>query len=289
MFCVQISDLHVRPKGKPAYGIVNSNAMLEVAVNHINALDPQPDFVVATGDLTDYGLPEEYEMLRYLLEPLRAPLRVVMGNHDIREHLQAAFCDHLYLPQDGSFVQYVFDGLPVRFIALDSVRMGSHDGQLCRQRLGWLEAQLAKAPSTPTVIALHHPPFDNALWPSFDFPGEQEFGEIVEQHPQIERIICGHHHRATQLRWHRTCVSVCPSTAHQSVFRMRLNADALMSMSPPSFHVHIWKEAVGLITHSVPLGQYPGPYYVTWDREQPDAATSTLWEPAFLGAVPVGA
>ncbi len=289
MFFVQISDLHVRPRGKAAYGIVNSNAMLEAAVEHINALDPQPDFVIATGDLTDYGLPEEYDMLREIMVSLRAPLRLVMGNHDVREHLQTAFRDHLYLPQKGAFVQYVLDHDPVRFIVLDSVLPGSHEGQLCPQRLHWLEAQLAEAPSKPTVIALHHPPFDNALRSSFEFPGVQQFGEIVARHPQIERIICGHNHRTTQLRWRGTCVSVCPGTAHQSVFRMRLNDDALMSLSPPSFHVHIWKEDVGLITHVVPFGQYPGPYYVTWERERPDAATNTLWQPEFLDAVPVEA
>ena len=76
-----------------------------------------------------------------------------------------------------------------------------------------------------------------------------------------------------------------PLTAHQSEFRMHLNSDLLMSLSPPSFHVHIWKETVGLITHVVPLGQYPGPYKVTWERARPDDAASTLWDPDLRGAV----
>ena len=70
MMIAQITDLHVRPRGKVAYERVDTNAMLEAAVAAIEALPRKPDLVIATGDLTDCGLAAEYEVLREILEPL---------------------------------------------------------------------------------------------------------------------------------------------------------------------------------------------------------------------------
>ena len=59
MMIAQITDLHVRPRGKVAYERVDTNAMLEAAVATIEALPRKPDLVIATGDLTDCGLAAE--------------------------------------------------------------------------------------------------------------------------------------------------------------------------------------------------------------------------------------
>lgn len=82
MIIAQISDLHVQPAGQKAYGIVDTNRHLAAAVQQLNRLTPQPDIVVATGDLVDERTEAEYRMLKELLAPLKAPLYFVMGNHD---------------------------------------------------------------------------------------------------------------------------------------------------------------------------------------------------------------
>ena len=55
----QITDMHIRPSGKKAYGVVDTEAMLRAAARTIAAQPRQPDMVIATGDLTDCGLQEE--------------------------------------------------------------------------------------------------------------------------------------------------------------------------------------------------------------------------------------
>lgn len=82
MIVAQITDLHIRPPGKKAYSRVDTNAMLVAAVATIEALPRKPAAVIATGDLTDCGLPAEYKALRELLEPLSMPVYLVPGNHD---------------------------------------------------------------------------------------------------------------------------------------------------------------------------------------------------------------
>ena len=68
MIIAQITDMHVRPVGRVAYERVDTNAMLADTIAAIMALDRRPDMVIATGDLTDCGLEEEYELLQEILE-----------------------------------------------------------------------------------------------------------------------------------------------------------------------------------------------------------------------------
>src|SRR5947208_10392079 len=62
---VQISDSHIG-FNKPANP--NVTATLQAAIEKINALDPQPDFIIHTGDLTHVSKAEEFDTLEQLLK-----------------------------------------------------------------------------------------------------------------------------------------------------------------------------------------------------------------------------
>ena len=91
MLLAQITDLHIKPRGRLAYRRVDTAACLELAVRQLAALTPRPDLVLVTGDLVDAGHPEEYGLLRELLAPLDMPLFLMPGNHDLRAPLRAGF------------------------------------------------------------------------------------------------------------------------------------------------------------------------------------------------------
>src|SRR5258706_16460452 len=148
MLIAQMTDLHIKPPGKLAYGGVDTAAMLRAAIAHLTALRPAPDALLLTGDLVDAGSAAEYALLRALLAPVRCPLYLIPGNHDDRAALRAAFADHRYLPPDG-FIQYVIDDQAVRLIGLDTLVPGEGGGTLCAARLAWLAAQLDAAPARP--------------------------------------------------------------------------------------------------------------------------------------------
>src|SRR6187399_2953776 len=117
MWIAQLSDPHVRPAGTLYQGVVDANAALAAAVAQLNALDPQPDLVLLTGDVTEAGTVAEYAAARAILAPLRAPLRVIPGNHDEREAFRHAFRDHGYLPPNGALHHVEAAAGPVRVIA----------------------------------------------------------------------------------------------------------------------------------------------------------------------------
>ena len=57
------------------------NALMR-AVDDVNAMDPQPDFVFYGGDLAQLGQAKELELGAQILKNLKAPLKVMVGEHD---------------------------------------------------------------------------------------------------------------------------------------------------------------------------------------------------------------
>ena len=96
MILCQISDLHIKPERRLAYGVVDTATMLERCVVQINRLPQPPDAVIATGDLVDGGTRGEYSLLRELLSPLTMPVYLMPGNHDERQAMRQVFADHAY-------------------------------------------------------------------------------------------------------------------------------------------------------------------------------------------------
>jgi Icc protein len=241
MLIVQISDLHVAGVDAPVRRFVDTNANLARAVSYIEAMRPKPDLVVATGDLCDNGLAEEYVLLRELLEGFEIPVFLIPGNHDEREALVDGLDNHTYLPRDGGPLQYVIEG-DVRVVAVDTTRPGHHEGMLDSDRLQWLDATLGAAPDAPTLVVMHHPPFDTGIWwmDRSHIRGAEDFERVVRRHPQVRRVIAGHIHRSIQTTWGETVVSVAPSTAHQVGLELTPEAAPIINAEPPMFTLMDW-------------------------------------------------
>ena len=262
MIIVQITDFHVAMPGTRMDTMFDTATFLDMAVKHITALDPAPDIVLATGDLVDLGTAEEYERLLDILAPIQAPIYAIPGNHDDRTEMRRAFAKFGYLPEDGQFLHYVIDDWPLRLIALDTLIPGKISGELCQERLQWLADRLAEQTDRPTLILMHHPPIVSGITAmdrhGFD-SGAAEMGAIVERHPNVERVICGHLHRPINARWHGTVLSVAPGTAHQIGLNMVAGAKQQIVMEPPACQIHLWRDDLGLISHTSYTGEYEVP------------------------------
>ncbi len=262
---VQLSDLHIRAPGERAYGRVDTAGHLQTAVQAVLRLPQTPLAVLVTGDLVDDGSAAAYAHLRSLLSPLRCPLYLLPGNHDERESLRQAFPDHPHLQRPGpaGSVQYEVALPGVRLLVVDTVVAQASHGALCEQRLDWLDQALAAEPATPTLIAMHHPPFDTYLG-YMDRIGLREGAAgllaLVARHPQVQRIVCGHLHRSMQRLWAGTLVLTAPSTAHQAWLSFGQEGGNGWGREPPGFLVHAWQRGDDLVSHLAFCEPAEGPY-----------------------------
>jgi Icc protein len=273
MIIAQLSDPHIVVRGKlfqcSIQGVAPDAARirrefdtaqyLARAVARINELVPRPDVTVVTGDLVDHGEPEEYEHLRALLAPLAMPVFVIPGNHDARAPLRDAFRMDGYF-SDGGDLRYAIDDFPLRLVALDTQVTGKHYGSLATEQLDWLDVTLAADRDRPTVVLMHHPPFATGItyMDNYGLNNAADFGKVIGRHPQVERILCGHLHRAIDRRFAGTVAGTAPSTAHQ--IRINLVPDASISFNfePPGYQLHTWQDG-SLVTHTALLGEWIEP------------------------------
>ena len=154
MIVAQLTDSHIKPNRRKAYGRVDTAEMLDAAVKHINAFEPPIDVVLISGDLTDRGEPEEFCALRQSLNNISIPWYVIPGNHDDRQNFLEAFADHNYLEDSVSFIHYKIDGYPLQLIGLDTTVDGKSHGFLPPERLEWLDGCLASEPQKPTLVSV---------------------------------------------------------------------------------------------------------------------------------------
>ncbi|MCD5996162.1 phosphodiesterase [Pseudomonas sp. CDFA 602] len=261
MLIAHLSDLHIRPNGVLYQGLVDSNAMCRQAIAHLNAIRPRPDVVVITGDVVDEGLPAEYEMASALLADIEQPLLMIPGNHDDRTRFRAAFAQAGQEHGDGP-LHFIASGLgPVRIIGLDITVPGEHHGDMTEAAQTWLDAALAQEPMRPTLIMLHQPPFLSGI-PYIDLYAchhADRLVQVVERYPAIERIVCGHIHRSMQLRFGGSLLCTAPSTTTAIALALDEEATEASYIEPPALLLHHWKPDTGLITHWVPIGDFPGP------------------------------
>ena len=254
MLIAQITDMHLGERLEIGGRDIDPAARLAEVVAHINGLDPRPDFVIATGDLTADGRPEDYAQVAALLAGLAMPFTVIPGNHDERAALRAAFPDVPWSEPPGGFLQQAIALGPLRLIALDTVVPGEGHGALCAERLAWLEARLSEAPSEPTLIAMHHPPLAIGI-PEFDEQSCRDgpaLGTLLRGYDNVEAVICGHVHRPISVRWAGTVVHVSPSSSYQYALDFR-DRPLLAADEPRALRLLTWMPESGLVSHLSPF------------------------------------
>ncbi|WP_321814071.1 MULTISPECIES: phosphodiesterase [unclassified Paraburkholderia] len=257
----QVSDIHVRPRGRLYQDCVDSNAMFAEAVETLNRLNPAPQLVLITGDLTDEGVPEEYAMLRELLVPLKQLYAVMPGNHDDRAHLRSAFGDQPWPSREGE-LNFGTDVDQVRVLALNTTVSGLHHGELSEATLLWLERELVACTGRPAVIAMHHPPFTTGI-PYLNLYGlrpPEALGVLPAKHAHAGRIIAGHVHRSMHTRFGAVPIVTCPRTTTQIALRLHGGVEAASLLEPPAFMLHHWSDAWdSAVSHLCYIGQFEGP------------------------------
>jgi 3',5'-cyclic AMP phosphodiesterase CpdA len=261
MRLLQLSDPHVRVPGDPLAGQVETLAFLERAVAAVGHLSPAPDLVVITGDIVDQMAPEEYRLARAVLDRIALPLYVLPGNHDSRAGCLEFLGPYLGPVLGPECLAQVIDRFPLRVVLLDSVIPMRGQGQLGAEQLAWLDGVLRDGPARPTLLALHHPPFEVGIgfMDRLGLTDRDELAGVVARHPQVVAVLAGHVHRTIVGRIGQVVAMTAPSTAHQIPLDLTPDGPETFVFEPPGFLLHEWDGRV-LRTHQGYVGEF-GPRY----------------------------
>ncbi len=208
-----ISDLHIlADASRRQYG-VDTAAILRQAIEMLNHL--RPDFVVAGGDLISDETEGSYRRLQELLQPLTAPIHLLMGNHDARAAFRRVF--RPLDPPTSDPVCEAFEVGGLRFLLLDSSLPGKEEGALSTDQLRWLEEELCAHTDQPTWLFLHHQPLPIYVrWlDRLGLTNAEPFLALVARHPQVATVAYGHVHQARSVRYGGTLFASVPALAFQ--------------------------------------------------------------------------
>ncbi|MDW8084096.1 MAG: metallophosphoesterase [Candidatus Caldarchaeum sp.] len=167
---VHISDTHITKFG------MHLPEMLDGCIRLVNRLDPQPDLMIHTGDLTDNGILMDYEMAVEKMAEFNPEIIYVPGNHDERNYGDSLFREMVasvdVLTSVGRIVVLTLgSAIPDS----DYGRLGRGRQELIKQKFRGFSEKILK------IIAFHH-----HLIP-VPFAGREK--DILEDAGDVLRII----------------------------------------------------------------------------------------------------
>lgn len=171
-----VTDTHV--------GSETGREDLERTIADINQ-QPDVDFVIFSGDITEFGADEELKLAHSVIRQLRKPWYIIPGNHDTK--WSESGCNTFRTVFGNETFSFQHKGY--WFIGTNSgpnMRMGP--GQVPRENIVWLRKELQQQPDIfMPVIYVNHYPQDDGL---------NNWYEVMDllRPRNVKAMICGHGH-----------------------------------------------------------------------------------------------
>jgi hypothetical protein len=183
----------------------------KVIVNEINAMKPEPLFLIVNGDLitnASHGfgnVPDskqkekaikEFKLFKESVSSLKIPVKLTLGNHDTYPYEKDGELFRTVFV--GAKVYDSFDEKGVHFILLN----GAQSGDIDKDQEQWLEKDIAKIPPDKTIIIFVHQP---------------AIGKVANERGialTLERVLSNHRGRIWVIGGHEHC-------NHVATFKMK--------------------------------------------------------------------
>ena len=179
----QVTDTHV--------GGSSGAEDLKRTVADLNLLK-DIDFVILSGDVTEFGSDEELQLAKVILDELKLPLYVLPGNHDSNWSESGANSFRKVFGGETFF----FEHKGFQFIGTTSgPNMRMSPGQIPRENIVWLDSIFKAHPNKETpLISINHYPLDSSL---------NNWYELTDRlhERNIQFALCGHGHNNKLYNW----------------------------------------------------------------------------------------
>jgi putative phosphoesterase len=191
---VHISDTHISRWGQFLEEPFNK------AVAEINRLDPRPDLVIHTGDLTDNGVIYDYEYALKKIEAIEPRLIIAPGNHDERNYGHSLFYEMV------SPLDYDIDLGRLAISVANSPEPDRDTGRLGRRRQNHLEERFRTAPKEHVKILVFHHHLIPVPYSGREINVLEDAGDVLEMVLQqgVDLVLMGHRHVRRVLRVENT-------------------------------------------------------------------------------------
>ncbi len=211
LLVAQLTDTHLFAKNEQELMNLRTNDSFQAVLNHLSRLQPHPEILLLTGDLSHDESFRSYERLQELLAPLEIPTYWLPGNHDSLPVMEQVLRQHT-VSADKSFQKGGW-----HFLLLSSWVQGRVHGQISQESLKWLELQLRAIGHKPTLIGLHHPPcYVHSKWlDTSTLQNPEKFFAVIDRYPHVKLVIFGHIHQAFEHNRHGVSYLGSPSTCIQ--------------------------------------------------------------------------
>lgn len=186
----QIQQLGLQPEDTIRVALISDTQRFydetEAVVDAINSRNARKgqriDFVIHGGDITDFGMMDEFRWIHERLRELHMPYLAVIGNHDCVGNGKVIYEKH-YGPHNFSVT---FARNRFVFINTNSLEYKKN----IPPDLNYLRAALQDVDNYNNAFVVSHvPPFD----PDFDKSKEAGFAQLIRQY-DVRYSIHGHQH-----------------------------------------------------------------------------------------------
>ncbi|MCI0523055.1 MAG: metallophosphoesterase, partial [Bacteroidales bacterium] len=211
-----VTDTHI--------GGTGADEDLRRTVTDINNIDTI-DFVIVSGDVTEFGSDAELTLAKEILDGLNKPWYIVPGNHDTKwsengaNSFRRIFGSETFFFTHGGYLIIGTNSGP-------NMRMGP--GQIPRENIVWLDSVLSLPQYRALkIISVNHYPLDNGL---------NNWYELTDRlkSRDVRLALCGHGHSNRVLNFEGIPALMCRSNlrARDTVGGyniMRISGDTLLT------------------------------------------------------------
>ncbi len=201
--------------------VEESERLLQRAVQDLNRRQGV-DAVIVAGDLLARAEPLSLDRARAILDELRVPYYVVLGEHDgptpvgpeerggppsseeaggaSRSTVLWTFQGHGPSGPDGYWAEEIRPG--VVLVGLDTVSPGRRAGHVDARQLAWLDRALGRHAGKMVLVVAHHglvplhPLDEGSAWQHLLVDNAAEVREVLKRHPNVVMVVTAHHHFA---------------------------------------------------------------------------------------------
>ena len=206
---IQITDPHLTENKKTKVKEWSTHESFEQIVAFIEK-NESPDFIVATGDISNDGTKKSYIAYQKGIGRFNKPVYTILGNHDNHKNFRTVFGTKF------RSIEKITLSETWLMIAIDSTSKKRESGYITKQQMDSLRKLIKNNKDKNIVIFLHHQPIKMGFWiDQVGLKNSDFFTASIANQSNIKAVVWGHVHYESENSLRSIKMLSTPSTCYQ--------------------------------------------------------------------------